>query len=157
MKNVMSHHEFALSHERAEATEHTLRPRINIRNFEKDPILRKYLVLCTFFTTALIGQQREIPFHVLLLFDHHQPRILGLTVVEGAETITIYTDDQRGTTGWIAGVMPHLPTTDTRTSRELEPSWFRRSDGAIVMIFRDQQSTFRTRRTKRMWRSRGYR
>ena len=28
-------------------------------------------------------------------------------------------------------------------SREIEPSWFYRKDGAVVMVFRDQNSTFK--------------
>lgn len=53
-----------------------------------------------------------------------------------------YTDDPAGLTGWTAGRMPHLAHQGLE-SRELEPSWFRRSDGCLVMVFRDQQSRFR--------------
>jgi len=53
-----------------------------------------------------------------------------------------YTDDPKGLTGWTAGKMPHLPHQGLE-SRELEPSWFRRADGCLVMVFRDQESTFR--------------
>ncbi len=38
--------------------------------------------------------------------------------------------------------MENLPF-DDHVSRELEPSWFLRGDGNIVMIFRDQKSSFR--------------
>ena len=54
-----------------------------------------------------------------------------------------YTDDPLGITGWTAGKMAHLPAADKRSSREIEPGWFRRRDGALVMVFRDQQGTFR--------------
>jgi hypothetical protein len=53
-----------------------------------------------------------------------------------------YTDDPKGISGWIKGRMKNLPFTGFQ-SRELEPSWFYRSDGSVVMIFRDQQNSFR--------------
>lgn len=52
------------------------------------------------------------------------------------------TDDPRGLTGWTAGEMINLPHQGT-TSRELEPSLFRAADGRLVMVFRDQRSTYR--------------
>jgi hypothetical protein len=54
-----------------------------------------------------------------------------------------FTDDPRAVSGWTQGVMENLPH-DGAVSRELEPSWFVRGDGAIVMIFRDQAETFQT-------------
>lgn len=54
-----------------------------------------------------------------------------------------YTDDPLGISGWKAGEMKNMATTDERMSRELEPSWFFRNDSAIVMIFRDQDNSFR--------------
>ncbi|MGQ7946443.1 sialidase family protein [Flavobacterium sp. WC2509] len=54
-----------------------------------------------------------------------------------------YTDDTLGITGWKSGKMENLPSKDITISRELEPSWFYRKDGAIVMIFRDQNGTFK--------------
>ena len=53
-----------------------------------------------------------------------------------------FTDDPEGIKGWTQGRMKNLPFKGT-TSRELEPSWFFRNDGAIVMIFRDQAGSFR--------------
>nr|MDA3852970.1 exo-alpha-sialidase [Bacteroidales bacterium] len=53
-----------------------------------------------------------------------------------------YTFDSLGIRGWHKGHMENLPSTK-KSSRELEPSWFYRSDSAIVMIFRDQASSFR--------------
>lgn len=52
-----------------------------------------------------------------------------------------FTDDPNGTTGWRRGAMTNLPH-DGLESRELEPSWFRRADGCLVMVFRDQTATF---------------
>jgi hypothetical protein len=53
-----------------------------------------------------------------------------------------YTDDPLGVSGWTRGRMPNLPH-DGDSSREIEPSWFLRGDGTVVMIMRDQASTFR--------------
>lgn len=53
----------------------------------------------------------------------------------------IYTDDPLGVSGWVRPSFTNLSYTGSVT-RELEPSWFRRSDGAVVMIFRDQTSTY---------------
>ena len=53
-----------------------------------------------------------------------------------------HTDDPRGTGGWTRGEMPGLPFPGKATSRELEPSLFRGADG-LVMVFRDQASTYR--------------
>ena len=54
-----------------------------------------------------------------------------------------YTDDPLGISGWKPGIMSHLPSDNGKMSREIEPAWFYRNDGAVVMIFRDQNSTFR--------------
>lgn len=53
-----------------------------------------------------------------------------------------FTDDPGGTTGWTRGRMDNLPH-EGNVSREIEPSWFERADGAIVMVFRDQAESFR--------------
>ena len=53
-----------------------------------------------------------------------------------------FTDDPTGLTGWTKGRMQNLPFTGT-VSRELEPSWFYRADGAVVMVFRDMDGSFR--------------
>jgi BNR repeat-like domain len=63
---------------------------------------------------------------------HFQP---GLSVAP------CYTDDPSGIAGWMRAPFTSLASTAT-TTRELEPSWYRRADGAVVMIFRDQDSTF---------------
>ncbi len=55
----------------------------------------------------------------------------------------IYTDDESGTSGWIKADFTNLDYSDDVT-RELEPSSFVRDDDAIVMIFRDQNSTYLT-------------
>lgn len=53
-----------------------------------------------------------------------------------------YTDDPLGVGGWMRGAMTNLPFPGD-TSRELEPGWYRRDDGAVVMVFRDQGDSFR--------------
>ena len=54
-----------------------------------------------------------------------------------------FTDDPLGVTGWQKGALPNLPHDNPGISREIEPSWYRRGDGAVVMVFRDQQASFR--------------
>jgi len=53
-----------------------------------------------------------------------------------------YTDYPKGIAGWTRGAMANLPHNGAQ-SRELEPSWFARPDGTLVMVFRDQASSFR--------------
>lgn len=75
----------------------------------------------------------SLPNGRLLTAFHLQP---------GLKATPFFTDDRLGIKGWIAGKMENLPS-EPNMSREIEPSWFYRKDGAIVMIFRDQQSTFK--------------
>lgn len=60
----------------------------------------------------------------------------------GLVVTPFYTDDRRGILGWTKGAMQNLPHSGGE-SRELEPSWFRRADGCLVMVFRDQDNSFR--------------
>ena len=53
----------------------------------------------------------------------------------------IYTDDPSGVRGWTRASFTNLSVTGG-ISREIEPSWFLRSDDTIVMTFRDQNSTY---------------
>lgn len=53
-----------------------------------------------------------------------------------------YTDDSKGLTGWTKGCLHNL-SYKKEISRELEPSSFHRSDGSLVMVFRDQASSFK--------------
>jgi hypothetical protein len=75
-----------------------------------------------------------LPCGRLITAFHMQP---GLTATP------FYTDDQSGISGWTAGEMNHMPAMNKSMSREIEPGWFYRKDGAVVMIFRDQGSTFK--------------
>jgi hypothetical protein len=85
--------------------------------------------------TGIIEQDvHALPGGRLITAFHMQP---GLTARP------YYTDDPLGISGWKAGEMKNMSATDERMSREIEPSWFFRKDSAIVMIFRDQDNTFR--------------
>ncbi len=62
-----------------------------------------------------------------------------------------FTDDPLGVSGWRQGKMQSLPRDasqaaaphEKRLSREIEPSLFRRADGCAVMVFRDEDLSFR--------------
>jgi len=62
-----------------------------------------------------------------------------------------FTDDPLGVSGWRQGRMESLPRDgsqaaaphEKRLSREIEPSLFRRADGCAVMVFRDEDLSFR--------------
>jgi len=69
--------------------------------------------------------------------------ITAFHIQPGLTATPFYNDDPLGISGWTPGEMRHLPSSDPYMSRELEPGWFYRNDGAVVMIFRDQQGTFR--------------
>ena len=58
----------------------------------------------------------------------------------GINVCPIYTDDPSGLRGWIKADFTNLSTGSV--SREIEPSWYLRSDGIMVMTFRDQNSTY---------------
>ncbi len=59
----------------------------------------------------------------------------------GLNVCPIYTDDPSGIKGWIKANYTNLSS--GTISREIEPSWYLRSDSVLVMTFRDQNSTFR--------------
>lgn len=70
-------------------------------------------------------------------------RIIGAAHFQpGLTASPIYTDDSSGVKGWTRASFTNMPYTGN-ASRELEPSWFLRKDGAAVMTFRDQNSTYR--------------
>jgi hypothetical protein len=68
--------------------------------------------------------------------------ITAIHLAPGLVVAPFYTDDPFGVGHWTRGKMTNLPHTGAE-SRELEPSWFRRADGCLVMVFRDQDNTFR--------------
>jgi hypothetical protein len=70
-------------------------------------------------------------------------RIIGAAHFQpGLIASPIYTDDPSGIHGWIRTSFTNLSISGG-VSRELEPSWFYRSDGSVVMVFRDQNNTYR--------------
>ena len=75
-----------------------------------------------------------LPSGRLITAFHMQP---------GLKVTPFFTDDSLGISGWISGKMTNMPSNNPTMSREIEPSWFYRNDGSIVMIFRDQESTFK--------------
>lgn len=58
----------------------------------------------------------------------------------GLKVCPVYTLSRLGINGWTKGVFK--ATDRGKQSRELEPSLYEKADGNIVMIFRDQDSTF---------------
>lgn len=62
-----------------------------------------------------------------------------------------FTDDPLAVSGWRPGRFRNMPRDasgaaaehEKRLSREIEPSLFRRADGCLVMVFRDEQLSFR--------------
>lgn len=60
----------------------------------------------------------------------------------GLHVQPFFTDDPSGCTGWQPGKMQNL-SYKPEMSREIEPSWYLRKDGAIVMVFRDQAGSFK--------------
>lgn len=77
---------------------------------------------------------RKLPNGRIVTAFHTQPGLIATP---------FFTDDPLGINGWTSGAMKNLPS-NKNMSRELEPSWFyRKKDNAIVMIFRDQKSTFK--------------
>ena len=59
----------------------------------------------------------------------------------GLHVSPVYTDDASGRSGWIRGDFQGEDR--GKQSRELEPSQYVQADGTIVMMFRDQSSSFR--------------
>lgn len=77
---------------------------------------------------------RQLANGRILTALHQQPGLIAKP---------IFTDDPLALSGWKLGNMDNLPH-KKNISRELEPSWYMKRDSSIVMIFRDQESSFRT-------------
>jgi len=75
----------------------------------------------------------ELPDGRIVNGAHFQP---------GLVAAPIYTDDPSAIRGWVRSDFSNLSVT-AGVSRELEPSWYLRSDNALVMTFRDQSSSYR--------------
>lgn len=61
----------------------------------------------------------------------------------GLQVSPAYTGDPLGVSAWTPGQIDRLPHDDPSISRAIEPGIFRRRDGSLVMVFRDQASSFR--------------
>ena len=69
-------------------------------------------------------------------------RIVGAAHFQpGLQVNPIFTDHPDGVTGWQKAAFKATP--HNGQTRELEPSVFQRKDGALVMVFRDQDSSFK--------------
>jgi hypothetical protein len=69
-------------------------------------------------------------------------RIIGAVHFQpGLHVCPVYTDDKTGVSGWTKAVFKGHDR--EKQSRELEPSIYQRQDGTLVMVFRDQNSTYR--------------
>jgi hypothetical protein len=69
-------------------------------------------------------------------------RIVGAAHFQpGLQVCPIFTDNPDGVTGWRKAAFEATPF-KTQT-RELEPSVFQREDGVLVMVFRDQESSYK--------------
>ena len=69
-------------------------------------------------------------------------RIVGAAhFMPGLHVSPVYTDDPTGHSGWHR--CDFVSTDLGKSSREIEPSQYVRPDGTIVMLFRDQSSSFR--------------
>jgi len=85
----------------------------------------------------------EQDFHRYPVGEDGRSRIVtALHRQPGLQAIPIYTDEASGLSGWRLGTFENSSLKDG-VSREIEPSNFQRKDGALVMVFRDQQSSFR--------------
>ena len=69
-------------------------------------------------------------------------RIIGAThFMPGLHVCPVYTDNPRGVSGWHKASFQ--AEDNGKSSREIEPSQYLQADGTIVMLFRDQKSSFR--------------
>ena len=69
-------------------------------------------------------------------------RIVGAAHFQpGLQVNPVLTESPDGVTGWRKAAFEATPF--KAQTRELEPSLFQRKDGALVMVFRDQESSFR--------------
>jgi hypothetical protein len=111
---------------------------------------------CTMFATSVDGSEwseleavtdsRNEPVQGIFEQDPRAlpgGRIVGAFHLQpGLVVAPHYTDDSSATRGWTRGSMTNLPY-EGAVSREIEPSWFQRRDGMLVMVFRDQAESFR--------------
>ncbi len=76
---------------------------------------------------------KALPNGRIITAIHQQPGLIAKPY---------FTDDPLAVSGWTQGKMKNLPH-QPGISRELEPSWFLNKNNHIVMVFRDQASSFK--------------
>lgn len=85
------------------------------------------------FVNGIIEQDiKALPNGRLLTAVHLQPGLIATP---------FYTEDPLGLEGWQAGKLPNV-ILENNKNRELEPSWFLKCKETVVMVFRDQASSF---------------
>lgn len=109
----------------------------------------------TRYVTTTDGRNWSTPQHVTMADGSHMDgiieqdplvlptgRIVGAAHFQpGLHVSPIYTDDPTGRHGWKRGDMQ---THDHgKQSQELEPSQYLQHDGSLIMVFRDQQGSYR--------------
>ena len=109
----------------------------------------------TYYITSTDGNHWSSPSPVVMADGEPMPgiieqdpypladgRIIGAAHFQpGLHVCPVYTDLPTGTSGWQRG---RFECHDRgNQSRELEPSIYRQPDGTLVMIFRDQSTTYR--------------
>ncbi len=83
---------------------------------------------------AVIEQDpKALPSGRIITAAHFQPGLIASP---------IYTDDPSGIRGWQRAKFTNL-SVKKDVSREIEPSCYLRKDNALVMVFRDQNSSFK--------------
>ena len=109
----------------------------------------------TCYTTSIDGQvwsqmqpvtmaDGNVMEGVLEQDPYHLPdgRLVGAAhFMPGLHVCPVYTDNPRGTSGWRRAFFESED--NGKQSRELEPSQYMQPDGTLVMLFRDQKSSFR--------------
>ncbi len=68
--------------------------------------------------------------------------ITAIHIQPGLKATPYYTDDPLAISGWQAGEFQNLPHQGD-ISRELEPSWYKKPNGDLVMTFRDQGGSYK--------------
>jgi hypothetical protein len=85
---------------------------------------------------TLSENPRQLPGGRLIVTAHGPTEAIPMNISR-----IFYTDQGDGLGGWHEAYLPHIPSKNR--GRGLEPSWFRRGDGSLVMVFRDMDRTFR--------------
>lgn len=84
---------------------------------------------------TLSENPRRLPGGRLIVTAHGPTEATPMNI-----TRIFYTDRADGLGGWSESYLPHIPSKNR--GRGLEPSWYRRADGSLVMVFRDMDRTF---------------